>query len=50
MTNFFVVLKSYSVLDKDPRGSKVLERYAFVSILEIKAEENLDHDVNTILI
>ena len=39
MTNLFVVLKSYSVLDKDPRGSKVLVRYAIVSILEIKAEK-----------
>ena len=51
MTNFFVVLKSYSVLDKDPRGSKVLERYAFVSILEIKAEkEHLIMKLETFLV
>ena len=35
-----------SVLEKDPRGSKVLERCDIVSTSEIKAgKEQLDHEV-----
>ena len=39
-------LISYSVLEKDPVGSKVLERNVCVSNSEIKAEkEQPDHEV-----
>ena len=35
-----------SVLEKDPVGSKVLERYVFASTSEIKAEqEQSDHEI-----
>ena len=38
-------ISSCSVLEKDPVGSKVLEIYAFVSILEITADEEYrDHE------
>ena len=39
-----------SVLEKDPVGSKVLERNVFVSNSEIKAEkEQPDHEVNIMI-
>ena len=39
------------VLDKDPLGLKVLERYVLVSNSEIKAEkEQLDHDAAILIV